>query len=135
MKPIEARAAVAAPPETLYAHLVDLRDHWRLAGRWVDPVELRHDGGTVRLRGPLGAGRTVRTRLLVTVAPTRVAGEAAVGRTRASISWTLVPAGAGTLVSLRAELLETTPLDRLLLTFGGRAWLRRRFAATLRRLG
>jgi len=135
VRPIEARGIVAVPREELFARLADLRAHWRLAGRWVEPVELRADGGTVRLRGPLGLRRTVRTRLLDTVAPERVAGEASIGRTRAAISWTLAEAGGATQVTLRADVLDAGPLDRLLLACGGRAWMRGRFASTLRRLG
>src|SRR4029453_8802813 len=37
-------------------------------------------------------------------------------------------------VTLSAELEEATPLDRLLLALGGRAWLQRRFASVLGRL-
>ena len=135
MRPIEARGTVAVPREELYARLADLRAHWRLAGRWVEPVELRADGGTVRLRGPLGLRRTVHTRLLEAEASQRVAGEARIGRTRAAISWTLADAGRGTHVTLRADVLDAGPLDRALLACGGRSWMRGRFAATLRRLG
>jgi hypothetical protein len=134
VKPIEARAAVAAPREALYARLADLRDHWRMAGRWVEPLELRPDGGVVRLRGPLGVHRTVRTELHESVPYERLAGEASVGATRAAISWTLAEDGAQTFVTLRADVLSVTPWDRLLLALGGRAWLRHRFATTLARL-
>ena len=57
------------------------------------------------------------------------------GATRAAISWVLAPADGGTRVTLRADLLEAGPLDRLLLGLGGRLWMARRFAATLQRLG
>ncbi len=133
--PIVARATVAAPREALYAQLADLRAHWGLAGPWIAPLELREDGGVVRLRGPLGVSRTARTRLLEAVPPERLAGEAVVGRTRAEISWTFAAADGGTAVTLRADVTGATPLDRLLLALGGRLWLRRRFAATLARLG
>ena len=41
----------------------------------------------------------------------------------------------GTMVTLRAEILACSPLDRALLALGGRAWMKRRFATTLKGLG
>lgn len=134
MRPVVARAEVALPRDELYALLADLREHWRIAGGWVEPLELGDDGGVVRLRGPLGLRRTVRTVLSERVPGERLAGEAAVGRTRADISWTFAPTAAGTTVTLRAEVTQATLVDRLVLAAGGRRWLRNRFAKTLQRL-
>lgn len=133
--PVAARRHVPRPREELYALLADLRSHWQLAGRWVEPLDLRADGGTVRVRGPLGLHRTITTTLTDSRAPERVAGEASIGRTRAAIQWLLEPDGAGTLVTLRADVLEAAPVDRALLALGGRRWMAGRFAATLKRLG
>ena len=135
MRPVVARRLVPRPAEELYALLADLRGHWDLAGRWVHPLELRADGGTVRVRGPLGLRRTVSTQLDTLEPPRRVSGLAHSGATRAAISWDLSPSDGGTLVTLRADLLEAGPLDRLVLALGGRAWMGGRFAATLQRLG
>lgn len=135
MRPVVARRLVPRPADELFALLADLRGHWDLAGRWVHPVELRADGGTVQVRGPLGLRRTVSTRLDTLKAPARVAGTAASGATRAAISWDLEPRGSSTLVTLRADVLAAAPLDRLLLALGGRRWMAWRFAATLQRLG
>jgi hypothetical protein len=135
VRPVVARRLVPRPADELYALLADLRGHWDLAGRWVHALELRADGGTVRVRGPVGLRRTVSTELVALDAPQRVAGLAHSGATRAAISWDLAPSDGGTLVTLRADLLQTGPLDGLLLTLGGRAWMKRRFAATLQRLG
>ena len=135
MRAIEARRHVPRPRDELYERLADLRGHWELAGRWVEPVELRADGGTVLVRGPLGLRRTVHTTLTDARAPECVAGEARLGATRAAIRWSLEAAGAGTLVTLRADVLAAGPADRALLALGGRPWLRGRFAATLQRLG
>jgi hypothetical protein len=123
------------PREELYERLVDLRGHWELAGRWVEPVELRADGGTVRVRGPLGLRRTIHTQLTETHAPERVTGEARLGPTLAAIHWDLEDAGDGTLVTLAATVIRCGARDRALLALGARRWLRGRFAATLRRLG
>jgi hypothetical protein len=135
VRPVVARAEVAIPRDELYALLADLREHWRLAGGWVEPLELGDDGGVVRLRGPLGLRRTVRTRLAERVPGERLAGEASVGRTRADISWSFASASPSTIVTLRAEITRAAPLDRLLLAAGGRRWLQKRFATTLQRLG
>lgn len=135
MRPVAARRHVPRPREELYALLADLRSHWRLAGRWVQPLELRDDGGVVRVRGPLGLHRTILTELTAKVEPECVAGEARIGTTRARIRWLLETDGAGTIVTLRADVLEAGPVDRALLALGGRRWMQGRFAATLKRLG
>lgn len=135
MRAIEARRHVLRPRDELYAQLADLRGHWRLAGRWVQPLELREDGGVVRVLGPAGLHRTIHTRLTDLRAPECVAGEARIGRTRASIRWLLEEDGAGTLVTLSADVLDAGALDRAILALGGRRWMQGRFAATLHRLG
>ena len=135
MRPIAARRHVPRPRGELYALLADLRRHWDLAGRWVEPLELRQDGGTVRVRGPLGLHRTIVTTLTDAREPECVAGEARIGATRAAISWLLEPAAGGSVVTLRAEVVEAAALDRALLALGGRRWMERRFDATLERLG
>jgi hypothetical protein len=135
VRPVVARRQVPRPREELYALLADLRSHWDLAGRWVEPLELHDDGGVVRVRGPLGLHRTIETTLTEARPPERVAGEARIGRTRAEIQWLLEPAGAGTIVTLRANVVQAGPLDRALLALGGRRWMRGRFDATLKRLG
>jgi len=55
-------------------------------------------------------------------------------RTSADVRWLLRPHEGGTTVTLAAGLRETGPWDSLLLALGGMAWLRRRFAGTLRAL-
>jgi hypothetical protein len=77
----------------------------------------------------------MHTMLLEARAPESVFGEARIGGTRAQIRWLLEPDGAGTVVTLRADVLEAGPLDRALLALGGRRWMEGRFAATLKRLG
>jgi len=136
MRPITARRVVAAPPEALFALLADLAEHWSLSDQWTEVRELGPDGGTIRLRGPLGIGRTAHVRVRRRDPPALVEGEARLGpRTRACVGWRLEPAGPGrTAVTLSARVERATWLDRLLLAAGGRRWLRWRFAATLGRL-
>jgi hypothetical protein len=135
VRSIAARRHVPRPRAELYAHLADLRSHWQLAGRWVEPIELRDDGGVVRVVGPAGLHRTIHTSLTDARPPECVAGEARIGGTRAAIQWLLEEDGAGTIVTLRADVLEAGALDRALLALGGRRWMQGRFAATLQRLG
>lgn len=139
MRTLQARRRVPRPAAELYEQLSDLRGHWSLAGRWVQTVELRDDGGTVRVRGPLGLRRTIATSLTETVPDECVVGEARAGRTHAAISWLLEPDPEGpqapaTVVTLRAEILEAGPLDRALLALGGARWMQGRFRTTLDRL-
>jgi hypothetical protein len=134
VRPVVARATVDRPAAELHALLADLPGHWRLAGRWVQPLVLDDDGGVVRIRGPLGLSRTASTRVLRSEPPSLVAGEARLGSTRAAVTWSLVPRGERTEVTLRADLLAVSPVDRLLLAVGARRWLAARFAATLQRL-
>jgi hypothetical protein len=134
VRPVLARRLVPRPREELYALLADLRGHWELAGRWVHPLELRHDGGVVRVRGPGGLRRTVITELTRLEPPGLVAGEARSGATQAAICWELEPSGSRTLVTLRADIDRAGPLDRTLLALGGRRWLAGRFAKTLQEL-
>ena len=132
---IAAQRRVERPREELYAQLADLRGHWQLAGRWVQPLVLDHDGGVVRVRGPLGVHRTITTRLTELRAPECVAGEATSRGTRAAIRWLLEADGTATVVTLSADVLAAGPVDRLLLNAGGARWMRGRFASTLERLG
>ena len=135
MREVVARRHVARPRGELFAVLAHLPGHWQLAGRWVEPLELRDDGGVVRVRGPLGLHRTIATTLTDVREPECVAGEAQIGTTRARIEWLLEADGDGTLVTLRAQVLDAGPLDRALLALGGARWMQGRFGSTLERLG
>jgi Polyketide cyclase / dehydrase and lipid transport len=138
---IEAAALVAGAPEDVFAFLSDLRNHWRLADRFVEVLTLdssdggRADGGHVRVRGPLGVRRTVVTRVVAAREPRLIIGTAELASgTRARVSWTIAGRLGASRVRLAADLERARPLDRLLLAVGGRWWLRRRFASTLERL-
>lgn len=137
-----AERDVQAPPAEVFAFLADLETHWQLADRFIEVVTLDRSpaggpahGGVVRMRGPLGLGRTARTRVVEADAPGRLSGTAAVGRaTLARVSWTLTPRGDGTRVRLDASLERASSLDRVLLAAGGRRWLALRFARILETL-
>ena len=135
---VEAAALVQATPEEVFDFLSDLRNHWRMADRFVEVVSveasdgMHADGGRVRVRGPLGLGRTATTQVAAARRPRLIIGTAEIGgRTRARVSWTLGGRLGSTRVRLAAEIEHASPFDRLLLALGGRWWLRRLFARTL----
>ena len=138
---LHASTLVDAPPMAVFEFLAALDNHWRLADRWIEVVSLdgpsggAPDRGVVRMRGPLGVGRTARTRVLEAHAPHRLRGSAQIGDgTIARVGWDLEEVEGATLVRLAATVENAGPLDRVLLRLGARAWLRRRFRSVLNRL-
>ena len=139
---IAAESVVDASPQVVFAFLADLENHWLLTDRFVEVLTLERPpgggparGGTVRMRGPLGVGCTVRTRVVETAPATLIAGTASVGeRTEARVRWTLTPAPRGTRVRLEATVDRVGPAESVLLVVGGRRWLERRFISILQTL-
>jgi hypothetical protein len=136
---IRARKNVPLPPETLYAFLVTLDNHWLLTDRFVSlvclhgPVQSR-TGGEITIRGPWGLRRHARTWLDADVQAMRLVGTALVGRsTVARVTWALTAIPGGTDVELMASVLAASLLDRALLIVAA-PWLRRRFLAAIVRL-
>jgi hypothetical protein len=136
---IAAERVVDAAPADVFGFLADLENHWLLADRFVEVLSLERPagggparGGTVRMRGPLGIGRTARTRVDQAHPPNSMAGIASVGkRTEAHVLWTLTPVPEGTLVRLEATVARAGRGDALMLAAGGRRWLAHRFEAIL----
>ena len=131
-----ASAEVCAPVEPVFGFLADLGNHWRLASRWIEVVTLDRAGGradraTVRLSGPLGLARTVRTRVDDVTPPSAIRGQGTSGRTRAEVAWSLQPVTGGTRVSVEVRLLRASAADRLIWLSFGRAWLARRLQLTV----
>jgi uncharacterized protein YndB with AHSA1/START domain len=138
---IRAGTVVPASPEAVFEFLADLENHWRLADRFIEVLDLACDadgravGGRVRLCGPFGTRRTATTRMLATDPPQQLLGVAEIGpRTRAYVRWKLTPQGGATRVSLEAALDRIAVRDRALLALGGRRWLARRLAVVVERL-
>jgi carbon monoxide dehydrogenase subunit G len=137
---IAAERVVPAEREAVFAFLSDLENHWLVADRFVEVLELegppgaRH-GGAVRVLGPLGLGRTAVTRVEHAEAPSLLMGRAEIGRsTTAQVKWTLDQEGEGTRVALFAAVERAGPIDRVVLALGGRRWLEARFRGTLENL-
>jgi Polyketide cyclase / dehydrase and lipid transport len=139
-RPIEVARVIEARPADTFDYLRDLENHWRIAGRFVEVMSLSgpagaRDGGVLRVHGPCGLRRTVRTRVTELNRPASIVGLAEAGeRTRARVSWHLEPAAEGTRVTLRVAVGEVAGADRLLLAVGGRRWLQRRLRLVLRAL-
>jgi hypothetical protein len=138
---ISAAALVPAAPEDVFAFLSDLENHWLLADRFVEVLTLVRSsdgvagGGTVKVRGPLGLGRTATTRVVGIEPPTSMTGTADLsGGTRAVVRWVLTRHHGATRVELAATLEKTRLLDRILLALGGRRWIRHRLGLILQTL-
>ena len=139
---IAAEGVVEAWPESVFAFLADLENHWLLTDRFVEVLTLERPqeggpatGGTVRMRGPLGLGRTVRTRVVEAMPASVIAGTASVGKgTEAAVRWTLTPSPGGTRVRLEATVERVGHADSVLLAVGGRRWLEDRFNSILQTL-
>jgi hypothetical protein len=128
---------IPAPRETIFGFLASLENHAALGRGSVELLSLECRAGraseaVVRLRGPLAIRRMASTAITETRAPESISGWAWIGpRTRAFVSWHIESAPHGSTVSVGA-IVETAGLrDQLLLAFGGRRWLRRRFASAL----
>ena len=133
---IEAIRRVSHPPDRVFEFLSDLRNHWRLEERaFLELEEVCESSGVIRLRGPIGLSRKVRTRVLEAERPSRVAGRADLrGGTVGLVAWEIRPDTAGSRVRLSAEVAEASPADRILLALGGEAWLTRLFERALANL-
>jgi hypothetical protein len=132
-----ARQSIPVARAELFKRLAKLENHWELADRWVEVISVNGDesGGEVRLNGPFGLGRTAITTVDRVVEPSLIEGTAHIGsQTRGKVSWRFEDEGAGTLVTLRADLEGGGPADRMVWTLGGRTWLESRLRATLARL-
>lgn len=138
MDEITATRRIDHPPERVYEFLSDLRNHWRLSDRFVELESLDGDaaGGRVRMKGPLGIGRTARTRV-EEATPDLLRGRADVGRgTIGLVRWEIAAADAGSAtVTLSARVDRAAPLDRVALALGARMWLRAVFSRALANLG
>jgi len=134
---IAAQREIAVPRQRVFDFLSDLNNHWLLADRFIEMVQLdtSGSGGRVRLRGPLGLRRIATTQVDELDEPEVVRGSATIGdTTHGRVCWTLEETSDGTLVTLDVEADRLAQLDSLLLRMGGRRWLRGVFGRILVRL-
>lgn len=135
---VAAALIVNVPARAVYDFLVRLPNHALIGGRGLRLETVADDGraALISLRGPLGIRRTAHTSVTVLRPPHRFGGTALVGRrTAAYVTWSIAPAGLGSLVTLSATIMRAGPLDRLLLTLGGRWWVARSFRHAIALLG
>lgn len=132
---------VPAAAHIVFARLCDLDAHRDLAAPHIEILDLEgpagaRTGGVVQLNGPLGINVRARTAVCAASYPHELAGTA---RTEAgtvgTITWRLEPGEDATTVTAELDAQPRTACDRLLLAAGGRAWLRRRLATAIDRLG
>jgi hypothetical protein len=98
---------------------------------------MQANGGRVRIKGPVGLSRVARTTVVDAERPCLVTGTADIGRrTRGVVRWEIEPVVPGrSHVRFTAEVERASLPDRVLLTCGGRWWLRRIVRAAVARLG
>lgn len=132
---LRAARAVTASPECIFEYLEELERHLELISDRALPESVTPTGSRLRLRGPLGIGRTVSTTLTHSQAPHSIVGRARVGgRTHGTVRWSIEPSGQGSWVQVVAGAETIGLVDRVLLTIGGRRWLERSLELALERL-
>jgi hypothetical protein len=132
---VSASRVVPHAPERVYAFVARLDNHWRLSDPGLRLAAVDEQGGVIVIGGPFGLRRTARTTVTTAHEPHRFGGVARVGqRTSAHAQWRIEPDSDGTRVALESTIARTGALDRILLTLGGRWWLRRSFTRVLGRL-
>jgi hypothetical protein len=126
--------------ETVFERLCDLDAHRDLAAPHIEILDLHgpagaRTGGVVRLNGPLGINVKATTRVRAAHPPHELAGTALTedGST-GTLTWRLEPGEGATSVTAELATQPRSSRDRLLLSAGGRKWLRRRLAGAIDRL-
>lgn len=134
---MELRAAgqIDASPEAIFRFLESFDHHLELIGDRVESLRTTAAGSRVRLRGPLGARRTLKTELTYAKAPESIVGRVEAGpRTRGTVRWLIQRSDPGSWVEVVASTTTLGLFDRLLLAAGGRRWLKRSLTLALREL-
>lgn len=136
---ITATRRIDVPAAKVSGFLGDLENHWRLSPRF-QVLGLDRDaegaatGGTIRVRGPMGLRRTVRTRVEWVDLPTGMRGSAVAEGMRAEVSWQIESAIDVCVVTLSVSVVRPSWRDRTLFALGGTGWLRRQFVGILQEL-
>ncbi|HYF26423.1 MAG TPA: SRPBCC family protein [Baekduia sp.] len=137
---LELQRRIGATPAAVFGVLGDLDRHWHLAGPAIRVLALdgppgSRRGGRLRLLGPCGVRRTVRTRVTRLEPDEMLAGTASTASgSTVHVTWRVAPCGDGARVELQLAADRASALDAVVLRLGGRRWLRRRLQAALQRL-
>jgi hypothetical protein len=119
----------------VFAFLRALENHVDLIRGTVEPGTLTRDGAQIRLHGPFGLRRTVRTQMSQLHSPDSIVGGVEAGSaTRGTVSWSIEPSDSGSRVEVAACSERLGMLDRVLLGAGGERWLCRSLRVALARL-
>jgi uncharacterized protein YndB with AHSA1/START domain len=145
VEPFTVTTTISKPREQVYAYLADIANHaeftdhylvdWHLTR--VDPVGLGA-GARYRAKAPMNRFAWADTTFVEMQAPYRIVERGRGGkynRIRMLGTYTLSPGASGT---TKVEYtFETEPAllsDKLMETFGGRSWTKRKAAKAMRRL-
>jgi uncharacterized protein YndB with AHSA1/START domain len=145
VEPITVSTTIAKPREQVFEYLADIANHaeftdhylvdWRLTRE--DPYG-KGAGARFRVKAPLNRFSWADVTFADVQAPFRIVERGRGGkynRIRMLGTYTLSPGPGGTTkVEYTLETLPVMLSDRLMETFGGRAWSRRQAAKALRRL-
>ncbi len=145
MDPFTVSTTIAKPREEVFEYLADIANHAEFTDHYrvdwhllrVDPYG-RGAGARFRVKAPLNRFSWADSTIAEVTPPYKIVEHGRGGkynRIRMLAAYTLSPGAAGT---TRVEYtLESVPVmlsDRLMETFGGRAWARRQSAKAMRRL-
>jgi uncharacterized protein YndB with AHSA1/START domain len=143
--PITVTATIAKPRELVFEYLADIANHAEFSDHYlVDWHLTREDpygagaGARFRVKAPLSRFSWADVSFSEVTAPFRIVERGRGGkynRVRRLSTYTLSPApGDSTKVEYTLETEPALLSDRLMETFGGRAWSRRQAAKAMRRL-
>lgn len=145
MEPFTVTTTIAKPREQVYAYLSDISNHAEFTDHYlVDWRLLRTDsvgpgaGARFRIKAPLQRFSWADVTFAEMQPPFRIVGRGRGGkynRIRMLGTYTLSPGPSGTTkVQYTYETEPSQISDKLLESFGGRSWTRRKAAKAMRRL-
>ncbi len=145
MDPITVTTTIARPREEVFEYLADIANHAEFTDHYLTDWHLtRVDsygagaGARFRVKAPLSRFSWADVTFAEVEPPFRILERGRGGkfnRIRMLATYTLSPgAGGTTKVQYTFETLPVMLSDKLMETFGGRAWVRRQSARALRRL-
>jgi uncharacterized protein YndB with AHSA1/START domain len=143
--PITVSTTIARPREEVFEYLVDIANHAEFTDHYLVNWHLTREdsygkgaGARFRVKAPLNRFSWADVTIADVQPPFRIVEQGRGGkfnRIRMLGTYTLSPGPGGTTrVEYSLETLPVMPSDKLMETFGGRAWSRRQASRALRRL-